>query len=171
MDTFPIIIAIKFQFTTSHLLHGRPQIKGYLPSTLLKNPLTGTNLSMCFRWGNSVLENSINLTIIAQLVNFGALDPSPCLKQSLPLDLWMGGGSVYPWEEQWEKRFRGSARLYRTFKPKLGVGIYSVSNGKTLKGFKQESSISQYCILYRCWLHQWCRKWMEGNKRGIRKNN
>jgi len=32
--------------------------------------------------------------------------------------------------------------------PKLGVGIYSVSNGKTLEGFKQESSISQYCNLF-----------------------
>lgn len=32
--------------STSHLLHGRPQIKGYLSSTLLKNPLTGTNLSV-----------------------------------------------------------------------------------------------------------------------------
>ena len=45
-------------------------------------------------------------------------------------------------------RFIGSARLYRTFKPKLGVGIYSVSNGKILEGVKEESGISQYCVYF-----------------------
>lgn len=59
---------------TKHLLYGRPQVKCFTNSS--QNPLLGT-IFIPFRWGNTSLENSINLTIITEPVNFGVETQTP----------------------------------------------------------------------------------------------